>query len=96
MRMVKKISGRLSEWTWKKGVLKGEFIYDPAFRLLMNRACQYWVRNIATGTTKLIMYNLVAKRTPGINQAIGEYWTERKRSGKMTPLQQMALDDGTF
>jgi hypothetical protein len=62
----------------------------------MDRACQYWVRNIATGTIELIMYNLVAKRTPGINQAIEEYWIERKRSGKVTPLQQMALDDGTF
>jgi hypothetical protein len=97
MRMVKKMFGRLSEWTWRKGVLnQGEFIYGPACRLLMNRFCQYWVRNIATGTTKLIMYHLVAKRTPGINQAIEEYWTERKCSGKMTPLQQMALDDGTF
>jgi hypothetical protein len=42
------------------------------------------------------MYHLTAKRTAGINQAIEEYWTERKRLGKMTPLQQMALDDGTF
>jgi hypothetical protein len=62
----------------------------------MNRFCQYWVKNIATGTTKFIMYHLTAKRTPGINQAIEEYWIERKLLGKITPLQQMALDDGTF
>jgi hypothetical protein len=64
--------------------------------LLMSRFCQYWVKNVASGTTKLIMYHLTAKRTPGINQAIEEYWVAKKQSGKMTPLQQMALDDGFY
>jgi hypothetical protein len=44
----------------------------------------------------MIMYDQIARRSPGINQAIEEYWIERKRLGKITPLQQMALDNGFF
>jgi hypothetical protein len=54
------------------------------------------MRNVTAGTIKMIMYNQSAKRTPGINHAIKQYWVEKKCSGKMTLLQQRALKDGFF
>jgi hypothetical protein len=80
----------------KRGTELRWVFYWPCLPLLMNRFCQYHLRNVTTGTTKMIMYDQTARRSPGINQAIEEYWIERKRLGKITPLQQMALDDGFF
>jgi hypothetical protein len=82
---------------WKnKGTVFRQVERWSSWPLLIHRFCQYWVDHISTGTRQMIMYNQRAKRSPGMILAIKEYWTERKRLGKMPAPQQMALDDGFY
>jgi hypothetical protein len=61
---------------------------------LMTRKCQYCFKNKVDGTTRWIMYNLVAGNGNDFVEAVRNYWDEKDLACKVTALQKQARLDG--